>query len=195
MASAFTHAFFSLAMGKTFVPEEMPWRFWMFSILCSILPDIDIFGSRSGIGFGGFWGHRGFFHSLFFGFLLSFLAWYFVCRESTLFARSFGKSSWKLWVFFFFLSSSHGLLDAITNGGSGVAFFSPFDTTRYFFPWRPVMVSPIGWRGFFSAWGGRVILNEMTWVWIPSLVLLGAVETARRRFLKRGLRRAERVGI
>jgi inner membrane protein len=194
MASAFTHAFFSLAMGKTFIPKEIPLRFWGVSILCSTLPDIDIFGSRLGLGFGGFWGHRGFFHSLLFAFFLSLLAWYFASRD-TAFSGSFGKSSWKLWVFYFLLSSSHGLLDAITNGGSGVAFFSPFDSTRYFFPWRPVMVSPIGWRGFFSSWGARVIVNEMTWIWIPSLLLLGAVEAARRLFPRRDLRRAERVEI
>ncbi len=195
MASAFTHAFFSLTMGKTFVPKEMPLRFWVLSILCSTMPDIDIFVSRLGLGFGGFWGHRGFFHSLFFAFLLSLLAWYFVSREFTPFSGSSGRSSWKLWFFFFFLSSSHGLLDAITNGGSGVAFFSPFDSTRYFFPWRPVMVSPIGWRGFFSSWGVEVILSEMTWIGIPSLLLLGAVEAARRLFPKRGLRRAEGIEI
>ncbi len=178
-------------MGKTFIPKKIPLRFWGLSVLCSILPDIDIFGSRMGLGFGGFWGHRGFFHSLFFALFLSLLAWYFA--SDTAFSGSFGKSSWKLWVYYFFLSSSHGLLDALTDGGSGVAFFSPFDSTRYFFPWRPVMVSPIGWRGFFSSWGARVIVNEMTWVWIPALLLWGAVEAARKLTAARELPRAEGV--
>jgi hypothetical protein len=26
----------------------------------------------------------------------------------------------------------------MTNGGLGVAFFSPFDNGRYFLPWRPI---------------------------------------------------------
>ena len=45
--------------------------------------------------------------------------------------------------------ASHGVLDALTDGGPGVAFLAPFDDTRYFFPWRPIRVSPL-WRGFFS---------------------------------------------
>ena len=49
-------------------------------------------------------------------------------------------------VFFYLLlcTASHGLLDAMTDGGLGVAFFSPLDTTRYFFSFRPAVVSPIG---------------------------------------------------
>jgi membrane-bound metal-dependent hydrolase YbcI (DUF457 family) len=39
--------------------------------------------------------------------------------------------------------ASHGVLDALTDGGKGVAFFSPFDTTRHFFPVRPIPVAPI----------------------------------------------------
>jgi inner membrane protein len=29
--------------------------------------------------------------------------------------------------------ASHGVLDALTNGGHGIAFFSPFLNERYFF--------------------------------------------------------------
>jgi hypothetical protein len=32
----------------------------------------------------------------------------------------------------------------MTDGGLGCALFWPFDTTRYFAPWRPIPVSPIG---------------------------------------------------
>jgi inner membrane protein len=47
------------------------------------------------------------------------------------------------------VKASHGILDAMTDGGLGVAFFSPFDDTRCFFPFRPIKVSPIG-LSFFS---------------------------------------------
>jgi inner membrane protein len=156
-------------------PQGMTWRFWVLSVLSSTLPDMDLFVSRLGIEFGGFWGHRGFFHSFFFAFLLSVLAAYLVSRDST----PFSAPIWKMWLFFFMLACSHGLLDALTNGGSGVAFFSPFDSTRYFFPWRPVQVSPIGWRGFFSAWGREVIWSEITWVWIPCIMLWALVKGGR----------------
>jgi inner membrane protein len=59
------------------------------------------------------------------------------------------------------------MLDALTNGGLGVAFFSPLENERYFFPWRPVVVSPIGVASFFSETGLRVIWSELRWVWLP----------------------------
>jgi hypothetical protein len=45
---------------------------------------------------------------------------------------------------------------------------APFSNTRYFFPCRPLEVSPIGLSWFFSARGGAVIKNEMVWVWAPA---------------------------
>ena len=75
-----------------------------------------------------------------------------------------------LFLYFFFCTASHGLLDAMTNGGLGVAFFSPFDTTRYFFPVRPILVSPIGVSEFFSEYGVRILVSEAIWIWLPSCV-------------------------
>nr|HRC76832.1 rhodanese-like domain-containing protein [Kouleothrix sp.] len=37
-----------------------------------------------------------------------------------------------------FSDDVHGVLDAMTDGGLGVAFFAPFSATRYFFPFRPI---------------------------------------------------------
>ncbi|MET0592934.1 MAG: metal-dependent hydrolase [Polyangiaceae bacterium] len=72
--------------------------------------------------------------------------------------------------------ASHGLLDALTNGGLGVAFFAPFSNERVFFPWRPIAVSPIAVRSFFSHRGLRILANEFFIVWIPSIaVALGAL--------------------
>ena len=61
----------------------------------------------------------------------------------------------------------HSILDAMTSGGYGVAFFSPFDNSRYFFPWRPIKVSPLGIANFFTERGIRVILSELIWIGIP----------------------------
>jgi inner membrane protein len=73
------------------------------------------------------------------------------------------------WLYLFLATASHGILDAFTDGGLGVAFFSPFDSTRYFFPFRPIEVSPIGAR-FFSERGLSVFYNELAWVWLPCIV-------------------------
>ena len=45
-------------------------------------------------------------------------------------------------VFLLFVAmASHGVLDALTDGGRGVGFLIPFSSERFFFPWRPIPVS------------------------------------------------------
>ena len=77
-------------------------------------------------------------------------------------------------------TASHGVLDAFTNGGRGVAFFAPFSSDRFFFPVTPIAVSPIG-AAFFSERGVSVLASEMLWVWVPLLILNIAVAMARAR--------------
>jgi inner membrane protein len=60
-----------------------------------------------------------------------------------------------------------------------VAFFAPFDDTRYFFPWRPIRVSPL-WRSFVSSRGLQTLASEARWVWLPLALLLTAAWLARR---------------
>jgi len=77
------------------------------------------------------------------------------------------------------MTVSHGILDAMTDGGRGVAFFAPFDDTRYFFPFRPIKVSPIG-LSFFTARGLDVIWSEFLWVCIPGTIIAAAVLSLRK---------------
>ena len=162
MASAFSHAIVALAMGKAFQNKELSRRELFLGALCSVVPDFDVIGLYVGIRYGDVWGHRGLTHSIMFAVLLaaSLVAlWY---RDKGKFAMT------GIFLYFFLCTLSHGLLDAMTNGGLGVAFFSPFDTTRYFFPMRPVLVSPIGVSKFFSDYGVRVLASEAIWIWLPS---------------------------
>src|SRR5437016_8948293 len=87
----------------------------------------------------------------------------------------------QFWLYLFLASASHGVLDAFTNGGLGVAFFSPFDATRYFFPCHPIEVSPIG-AAFFSERGLSVLQSEFVWVWLPSIVFAILAFAIRRLF-------------
>ncbi|MEM7180871.1 MAG: metal-dependent hydrolase [Spirochaetota bacterium] len=162
MASAFGHAVASLAIGSSFSKHLTSAKFWFLGVVCSILPDADVIAFRFGIPYGSFWGHRGFSHSILFAFLLAILI-------TLLFYRSVLLTRQGLLVilFFFLCTISHGILDALTNGGLGVAFFSPWDNTRYFFPWRPIQVSPIGVKKFFTGRGLRVIQSELLWIGIP----------------------------
>ena len=55
--------------------------------------------------------------------------------------------------------ASHGILDTFTDGGLGCALLWPFSDERFFAPWRPLPVAPIG-RAFLSAAGLHVALWE-----------------------------------
>jgi len=127
-----------------------------------MLPDADVVGFRLGVHYADFLGHRGFSHSLVFAAILAL---------SLVVLPTAGAHRRALWMYLFLATASHGLLDALTDGGLGVALFAPFDNSRYFFPARPIAVSPIGLSHFFSAGGMSVIASEAVWVWLPSVLL------------------------
>jgi inner membrane protein len=166
MASAVSHAVAALGIGAAFYRRPVPKRVWIAGIACSMIPDLDVIGFRFGIHYGDFWGHRGFTHSLVFAAILAGLVMLLLPRTKTGIQRSY------LFVYLFLATAGHGLLDAITNGGLGVAFFSPFNNQRYFLPWRPIRVSPIGITRFFSSRGFEVLRTEILWIWLPSILLI-----------------------
>ena len=168
MPSLISHAAVAVAAGVAVAPRDVPSQFWALAILCSILPDADVIGFSFGIPYHHAFGHRGFFHSPFFALLLSTFVVAIFFGHTAVFT-----SRWFFYLLFFFLlAASHGILDAFTNGGLGIALLSPFDNTRYFFPWTPIEVSPIGVKAFFSKWGLAVILSELQWVWLPCFVMV-----------------------
>jgi inner membrane protein len=140
----------------------------LLGALCSAIPDLDVIGFRFGVHYGDFWGHRGFTHSLAFAAVLAALAATVALPRGTDRARRV-----RLLAYLFLATASHGVLDAMTDGGLGVAFFSPFDNSRYFLPWTPIQVSPIGIGRFFTARGLPVLESEFLWIWIPSALLAG----------------------
>lgn len=170
MASAFGHALVAVTIGKTYSKEITNWKFWLLGIVCSILPDADVISFKFGIPYESFWGHRGFSHSLVFALILGILI------TLIFYKKHFFSKKGLLYISFFTLcTASHSVLDAMTNGGLGVAFFSPFDTSRYFFSWRPIKVSPIGIERFFGERGKLVILSELVWIGIPCVTyIIGA---------------------
>lgn len=158
--------------------RRRPVRFWATAIGLSLLPDADVLGFRFGIAYGDLLGHRGISHSLTFAGVAALLAVLVLFPAER---RDFRRSGWRLWLFFAVVTASHGFLDAFTNGGLGIAFWSPWDPERCFFPWRPVEVSPLGIAQFFSPRGLEVLASEVLWIWVP----LGAVA-----FMQRAFRRA-----
>jgi inner membrane protein len=169
MASAFSHAVVALALGKVPQHSAFTWPVLFLGMTCSVIPDLDVIGFYFGIHYANVWGHRGMTHSLFFASLLS------AALVAILYRNRAREAQAGLFAYLFLCTASHGVLDAMTDGGLGIAFFSPFDTTRYFFPFRPVVVSPIGIANFFSTDALRILASEITWIWLPSLVALLSV--------------------
>jgi inner membrane protein len=167
MPTAFTHAVVGLGLSEILMgPSPRPLLSGL-SMALAAAPDLDILAFPLGIPYGSFFGHRGFFHSLFCAAVIG-------LAVALLSGEVLAMPWWLLWGYFFLVTASHGILDGFTNGGMGIAFFSPFDTERYFFRCQPIQVSPIGFA-FFSKWGLRVLLSELLWVCLPLACLVGAV--------------------
>ena len=171
MPSVFSHAVAGAALGTLFRRPGPPARFWLAGAAGAAVPDLDVIGRWFGIPWGHVLGHRGITHSIAFAAALAALVAWSLAGP--------GRRG-MLWLFVFVATASHGVLDAMTDSGSGVAFFAPVDATRYFLPWRPIPVSPIGFR-FFGEYGREVFEQELLIVWLPSAVLAALAWAGRAR--------------
>lgn len=142
-------------------------------------PDLDVVGFWLGIPYEHMLGHRGLTHSLPFAAVLSGLV----------VMAGFSGPEWvrfrpQLLSYFFLATASHGVFDAMTAGGLGVAFFAPFEPTRYFFPFRPIPVFPLEVDGlinvFLTASAYTHLAKECIWIGIPCLLLWLAARLVRR---------------
>lgn len=173
MPTLFTHAAVAVAAGNLAPRRPLPFYFWVVSVYCSILPDADVLAFAFGIPYGHMLGHRGLSHSFAGAAAIGALAAW----------RMKGRMDWgfrRLWLYFSLVTATHGLLDALTDGGMGIAFFAPFSNARFFFPWTPVTVSPIGAYHFFTQRGLAVMASEVKWLWFPTAAALLAVTAFRR---------------
>ena len=170
MPSAFGHVLVPLSLRLGIGPRRMGWRLTAFCAASAALPDLDVVGFVFRVPYGSPWGHRGASHSL-----LAALLWALL---SIVWARRFEAPRWLVFLLVWISTTSHTLLDAATNGGKGVALLWPFIDERFFFPLRPIQVSPIGAR-FFSARAFHVLGSEICWVGLPSLALAAVILIAR----------------
>ena len=180
MPTLLTHTFIAGAACKSFVKEKNPLRYWGIAVFCSNIPDADVFGFNIGISYESFFGHRGFFHSIFFALIVAFLVVLILVREYRLFSEKW----WRYVLFFFIIGASHGILDAFTDGGLGIALLSPFTSERFFFPWTPIPVSPIGLRPFIHYGGLQVIVWEILFIWFPLVAVIFICRAIRNTLLK-----------
>lgn len=155
--------------GESDAPRR-GWPFWAAITAAATAADLDVVAFAVGISYASQWGHRGFTHSLVFSAALG----------TALAGAALGRQAlvrWQWWarrsVLFFAVALTHPLLDMLTNGGLGVALWWPFDTGRYFMPYRPIEVSPIGVGAFFTGRGLEVLESELVFIFLPCAVALG----------------------
>jgi inner membrane protein len=161
VASAITHFIVGASLALPAIESRSirkvlkPWAIPVTAGLLAVAPDLDTIAMRIfDIPYRSFWGHRGFFRSPFF--LLLFCA--------ALAALASRRHGWRTWAWLTVVwagcAITHPLLDMLTDGGSGVMALYPFSTGRYFFPWHPIHVSPLGIARFFSR-AGYILKSEM----------------------------------
>ena len=150
------HIAIGMAAARLYQTEQTARRSWVASAATwsalSMLPDADVIGFAFGVRYEDDWGHRGATHSLAFSVALGVVIGMVAQRWRLPGVRT-GLLATGVLV-------SHAVLDTLTNGGLGCALFWPFDRTRYFAPWNPIPVSPIGLY-YFSAYGLSVALTEL----------------------------------
>jgi len=163
MPTVLTHPAVPLAIGLGLGWDVFPAPLLIAGVVVSVLPDLDVLAFRYGISYASNFGHRGFSHSLLFALILALLG---AC-VFRYYQTSFGRAFW----FLFLAAVSHGILDAFTNGGLGIAFLWPYSNERLFAPMQVIQVSPIGISRFLSSRGVSVLISEIIWVWIPCLMI------------------------
>jgi inner membrane protein len=177
MPSAITHAVVGAALTPLAPRPLRGLRLAVALAAVAALPDLDVIAFRLGIPYAHPLGHRGFSHSLLFAAVVALVLPRLVCPA----VRAGTRRWWAVVLLGFAAVASHGLLDACTDGGLGVGLLIPVSEARFFLPWRPLAVSPLSVRAFFSPRGWAILSTEVVWVWLPIALALGVL-LARRRY-------------
>lgn len=137
----------------------------MTGAVMTILPDIDYINYKFiGIPYGDIWSHRGFTHSIVFSLIVASLF-------TLVFKQQKRNTNLVVWLYFSICGISHGLLDAMTNGGKSIPLLFPFSNEGIFFGFRPIKVSTLTAEKFFGYQGFITVQNEMLYIWLPAAFL------------------------
>ena len=172
MPTIVSHLAVPLALGLGLGQKRISPRCLFGGMVLAVLPDLDVLAFRFGIAYGNGFGHRGFSHSLLFAALAAGLFALILTRGGRQFIAGFA--------FLFVSAISHALLDAMTNGGLGVALFWPWSAQRFFLPWHPIEASPLRLSRLLSGRAWVVLYSELRWIWLPGLGVMLSLLAARR---------------
>ncbi len=124
MPTIISHAVVPLLLGAAAGRRRISRPLLVAGAIAAMLPDADVLSFKLGIAYADAFGHRGAFHSIAFALLPALLA--------AVLHKSLRTSAWRAATFVGLSAISHPLLDALTNGGLGVALAWPLDQHRFF---------------------------------------------------------------
>lgn len=154
------HIAVGLAAGRLYREHFAPRASLVFDMawmsVLALLPDADVISFKLGIPYRAPFGHRGASHSL----LVALLCGLLGALMFRLWDQRRGRPLLVTALFAIAVTASHGLLDSMTDGGLGIALLWPYTDHRFFAPWRPIPVAPIGAR-LLSERGAHVMLTEL----------------------------------
>jgi len=186
MPTVFSHPAVPLAVGLGLGRARIPPRLLLAGVAVSILPDLDSLTFRVGISYGAALGHRGLSHSLLFAVAVGLVG---ACAYRAL------RTGWgRAFAFLCLATASHGVLDACTTGGLGVAFLWPWSQARHFAPLQVIEVAPLSLARLLSPRGATVLASELLWVWLPCAAAGLALAGLRVGLARRGAGAAMRPG-
>ncbi len=148
--ASFGHVAVGLAAGRFQAGEGSRLRPTLVLTALAMLPDIDGVTSWVGAERHSVWLHRGALHSLAVAVAAAVIG-------TLLLQRRRGAAA--AFLVCLVAAASHGLLDTVTHGGSGVMLLWPFSQVRFLAPWHPLPASPMGLR-IFSARGLELVARE-----------------------------------
>ncbi len=149
---SFGHVAVGLAAGRFQAQDGPRLRPTLVLTGLAMFPDLDALAPLAGAGWHSIWWHRGALHSLFVAAIAAVIG-------AVLLERGRGRRLVAALLVCFATAASHGLLDTLTHGGSGVMLLWPFRQARFLSPWHPLPASPIGAR-IFSAHGLELMAGE-----------------------------------
>jgi inner membrane protein len=155
------HVAVGLAAARLGRPPMSAATWTALLVVAAGLPDLDVIAFRLGIPYHAPFGHRGASHSFVFAVLCGALL--------ALAVRTRQMAAARIALIVGAVMATHGLLDTLTDGGLGVALLWPFSDARYFAPWRPIPVAPIG-RRLVGPEGLSLMLKEC-FLFLPFFVV------------------------
>jgi inner membrane protein len=164
-----THPAVPIALGLGLGEGAVSRRLLAAGVVASLAPDLDVLGFYAGLPYAAALGHRGATHSLAVALALA--------LATAALHRPLRTRPPVAFAFVLAAAASHGLLDALTRGGLGVALLWPFSDERLFAPLRLIPVAPLR-TGLWSR-GLAVVGAELVRVWAPALVLAAALAAGR----------------